>query len=1135
VTFSPISRAKLGVAADDPFFNDEAAAKMYHEISKMDQDEATVLLQMAAFHVAARDLTLYGDQFESEFKQVIEKRAERVKGALTRNLVSKGKDPAPYLAALDDISKAVNGPTDFDISERVKRQWRDPGGRFRVMTQKIEPNILDKPLKDGEANKLGIPKPSRAGGTTKTLKLDEQSRKNFQGDYYQVLSMLNTIQNDPITAKGAVVTLNYSDGDSSQFLTSDGKEKLEEKFAGEKYAEGKRVISVDTSFLREENPQIDLMSAIGTPGGAARNRAVNYISDTEDADQKLVGYRKEMERTNASDAYNPADRAYRRLGATAGLLSGILPDSAVKTQLALNAARWAGFNATEVERVVGPGARKVAYRYRGIEKTPTPGLQKTIDAYLSSNKDKSRARDLLINGSSVDVVTPRGIRQEFKESPIINYLVKDLPKKELVNLQTKSGAMPPSRGYIIDRNGKIITEAVGYGDDHYLPFNLKNISKLKGGEYVRTRTLGGPTTEDIYAGLISGARSVTVVSRSGIYTVEFDEAFRGSRRYNDKAARMVGRYGMILDAVKSKKVTLDTIPPDRLQELEESAGSLYDQGSDGYARELDRLKSAEKANPQMSEERRQETAREFLRDVASRRTNKDGNEMTYEEMVEELARKDLNRANAEKKAFYSSFGAPELGDTSEDELKQKISSNYRDPETIVNTMGLDDEYNKYFATQMKTYKASQAPLQLDGPGYAFALDAMKEQFPYYIKSVKYRQLNQDASSGREDVGYVKPRFTRPEGVKAGYYDQSITGAGKIKADQLNYQNVSVTGKDRAAGGTREYDANTEETSAPEERKYESPKVDMPTMGDSRKAAAKNLREAFQKRTKTDRQYKGKFANEVPAGSDLDSNFKNQFPYIFGMSDYDFNEAWEDNPTVVEEAVNREIAEFSGFFSLGNNEENLIRRFKNGGKSPVIKFDRNNPPIREALNGAKFDFGDELYMPGIAPSRIEAKIKDGRDISRAKAIVVSALEGAGYENPRELVNNPGSEITDAVKVIMRDQSDIVKAVQRDKQNLGNRQYSDTRADEELQKFEEIVKYIQLRDNYVESVTAEIERQRERQMIEAGAATPKTLILNIDNPDAAEAFRNAAGLKAPGVFIDQNGNPFIDENGEPIVTV
>ena len=73
----------------------------------------------------------------------------------------------------------------------------------------------------------------------------------------------------------------------------------------------------------------------------------------------------------------------------------------------------------------------------------------------------------------------------------------------LYNLQLASGNTPPSEGVIINANGQIVTQAVGYGDDHYLPFNLKNLKALKGGEYIRTRSVGGLTSEDIYTGLIS--------------------------------------------------------------------------------------------------------------------------------------------------------------------------------------------------------------------------------------------------------------------------------------------------------------------------------------------------------------------------------------------------------------------------------------------------------------------------------------------------------------------------------------------------------------------------------------------------------------------------------------------------------
>ena len=77
---------------------------------------------------------------------------------------------------------------------------------------------------------------------------------------------------------------------------------------------------------------------------------------------------------------------------------------------------------------------------------------------------------------------------------------------------------------------------------------------------MRTRAAGGPSTEDIYTGLMSGVRQIQVASNSGVFTVEFDPDFRGSRRYNDKAKRMVERYGSILESVGSNQLYDRTSP-----------------------------------------------------------------------------------------------------------------------------------------------------------------------------------------------------------------------------------------------------------------------------------------------------------------------------------------------------------------------------------------------------------------------------------------------------------------------------------------------------------------------------------------------------------------------------------------------
>ena len=86
--------------------------------------------------------------------------------------------------------------------------------------------------------------------------------------------------------------------------------------------------------------------------------------------------------------------------------------------------------------------------------------------------------------------------------------------------------------------------------------------------------MGGLTSEDIYTGLITGARRVTVVSRSGTFSMEFEPDFRGGRRHNDKALRMTRRYEQLLDAVQSKQVSSGAVPIEvqdalRAQVLEE--------------------------------------------------------------------------------------------------------------------------------------------------------------------------------------------------------------------------------------------------------------------------------------------------------------------------------------------------------------------------------------------------------------------------------------------------------------------------------------------------------------------------------------------------------------------------------------
>jgi hypothetical protein len=659
-------------------------------------------------------------------------------------------------------------------------------------------------------------------------------------------------------------------------------------------------------------------------------------------------------------------------------------------------------------------------------------------------------------------------------------LVKDLPRKDLINLQTKSGAIPPSRGFIVDRNGQVITEAVGYGDDHYLPFNLKNISRLKGGEYVRTRTLGGPTTEDIYAGLVSGARSVTIVSRSGIYTVEFDDTFRGSRRYNDKAARMVARYGMILDAVNSGQVTLEDIPGDRMQELRLQAAELYpDESGDGFSGELDRLKNNERRRPQMSEARRKEAAREFLRDKAALIQTPDGRELGYEDMVEQLVRRDVAGIESEAKAFSSMYGGdmPESTRAALDTKRAEVRAKYSDPERVVATMNLDDEFDRRMQVEMDKYVASQRPLRLDGSGYSFALDAMKEQFPYYVKSVSYRKITKEQQSGQEDVGYVKPRFTRPAGVRAGYFDESITGAGKINADLLNYQNVGV--REAARGRTRNVDSESPENrganrgpgvgDSTARRGMDSIAPEL----DDRLRNINSLRNKLKEKTVAEKQ--GVInSSTIVAGTSLNAEgFKQIFPYTSRMSDLEIERAFNENPDAVEAAVAREVLSLSNILIFDSETKNLLSSVENKGNVKFVKFNVSAPPVREYKSGnVKFDFGSELYQPNIALERMRAFASRSEEVNRVRPIITQSLEIAGVEGA-EIGTQP---YTMVVKSLADRAANKIETVQRNPTN-----YLKADVDKINSEFFSLVATLQLSENIEQATARRAKEESDRQNV------------------------------------------------------
>lgn len=416
-------------------------------------------------------------------------------------------------------------------------------------------------------------------------------------------------------------------------------------------------------------------------------------------------------------------QTYRRIGAGArvvGMFGG------PKTKAAAQLGQLVGEHGPEAEKVVGPSLRRAAYRYRGTEKTP--------DRDLIAGQRK-QAEALMRNDGLRPEQFGTPERFEASQKAAIEYLSGRLPNSRLSGLQQASGKIPPSEGVMLNADGKIITQAVGYSDDHYLPFNLKNLKGLQGGAYVRSRSSGGLTAEDIYTGLVGGARSVTVVSRSGVFTLDFEDDFRGSRRYNDKAAQMVDRYAKTLDAVKSEQVSRKGVSPDEKaairEEVENDIGDF--------------------------------SSRQEIEDEIQARI------------------KDFRTSTVPTKAELEAIDVESKKDNPDPAKQRLVRSNKID--------ALMDEKAK------RQYR-------LDGEGYAVAMDALKEQFPYYIANARYIHRGNatfdNHFSAEADAGYVKPRYNRPEGAKEGYFDPSINGRGKVSADRTNYQNWTNNPENRRA-------------------------------------------------------------------------------------------------------------------------------------------------------------------------------------------------------------------------------------------------------------------------------------------------------------------------------------------------
>jgi len=411
-------------------------------------------------------------------------------------------------------------------------------------------------------------------------------------------------------------------------------------------------------------------------------------------------------------------------------------------------AQFVGQTGPEAEKYLGPYAQQAAYRYRGTEKEPDLDLVSQFNSVtmnavnaVATNPNNTLAMNHLENEVSgqgeKDVVatsavyemnhlkrtrggeyTPDELALNVRADVAARHLLNTLPSDPFVaDLSRAAGNVLPSQGVIIDADGDVVSQSVGFSDDHYLPFDLKNLKSLRGGQYVRTRQQGGLTAEDVYASIRTGARMATVVSSSGVFSLEFDPNFRGARANSDKARQMVDRYVSILDAVQNSNLytqDIDQREKERLRGMANSMGSTPKERKDLFEHYVDQARTAGAT----------------------------------------LNEQDLQMLH-------------------EDAIKQVDSEGFKYKNERYNRR-VNEVFDE-LAEQKRAARVSR--LNLNSKGYDAALQTLQQQFPYFIRSVKYQPLTADKNGQRGFLQSLGQSGAAGARQKLGAKDQGYVNAG----------------------------------------------------------------------------------------------------------------------------------------------------------------------------------------------------------------------------------------------------------------------------------------------------------------------------------------------------------------------
>ena len=781
--------------------------EVFAKAIESDPEGASALMNEVVYSYLADQAKELQPELESLFGAFVANNTAVAKRAIAKSYVEStvnGTYPdediqqtAKWLSGIEQylVSKAVDEFTqEYDGKMITRRVNRDVRGRFARGVKREDPvEVLQLKERDlsPTARQLTYQdenKKTQYGEMSEKTK--ERVRLN-QGQWEQANKIVGQmLSNFAGNRKDIDLLLNIQEPDGPTYQkvipASEIKSGKLPDIAGWRLEEDLVSIEIDAAPNASASAQnkVAAYNTLGVVGG----QALAQIAAVDN--ERLGNLAQTLNRNYSAESQSRLGRFFDRVATGGAVMQQI--DATAQYG---NMARFIGTFGPEAEKVLGPYVQQAAYRYRGTEKEPdlalirqfnSPSMNAVTAAANNprgeiadnlANEAASGTQDIVVNSAENQMnmlsrtrggaYTPDELTMRVRADVAARHLLDTLPDDPFVaDVSLKAGTVLPSQGVIIDTDGDVITQSVGFTDDHYLPFDLKNLTSLRGGQYVRTRQQGGLTSEDIYTAVRTGARMATVVSSSGVFSLEFDPNFRGARANSDKARQMYDRYIKILDAVENSGLYVQDITPAEKAKIDTQARQIA--GDD---------------------------EQEF-RDVQERLLNQRrlAGQNIDEDTVQSLEAQARQQVELEGRKY------------SQDRLERRVSDVF---DELVNAE--------------QTKRVSQ--LRLNAKGYDVALQTLQQQFPYFIRSASYQPLTSDQGGflqglrqggqagarqklGSTDKGYVRPGGLRAERVKSGTY--RTTAGVQPKAGMANTEEPTTA--TTAATDTSMASATT--TSAP---------------------------------------------------------------------------------------------------------------------------------------------------------------------------------------------------------------------------------------------------------------------------------------------------------------------------------